>query len=144
MRREKILVSACLLGEKVRYDGKDNYVEALERLKADYDLIPLCPEVRGGLSVPRDPAEIIRGRILTNKGKDVTAQFLLGAQDVLDFCLKNNIHKAIMKDRSPSCGKGRIYDGSFSNRLVEGNGVTVELLQRNHIKVYSEEEIGGI
>jgi len=144
MRRERILVSACLLGEKVRYDGKDNYVEGLERLKADYDLIPLCPEVLGGLSVPRDPAEIIRGRILTNKGKDVTAQFLLGAQDVLDFCLKNNIHKAIMKDRSPSCGKGRIYDGSFSNRLVEGNGVTVELLQRNHIKVYSEEEIGGI
>lgn len=144
MRREKILVSACLLWEKVRYDGKDNYVEGLERLKADYDLIPLCPEVLGGLSVPRDPAEIIRGRILTNKGKDVTAQFLLGAQDVLDFCLKNNIHKAIMKDRSPSCGKGRIYDGSFSNRLVEGNGVTVELLQRNHIKVYSEEEIGGI
>jgi len=144
MIREKILVSACLLGEKVRYDGKDNYVEGLERLKADYDLIPLCPEVLGGLSVPRDPAEIIRGRILTNKGKDVTAQFLLGAQDVLDFCLKNNIHKAIMKDRSPSCGKGRIYDGSFSNRLVEGNGVTVELLQRNHIKVYSEEEIGGI
>ena len=144
MRREKILVSACLLGEKVRYDGKDNYVEALERLKVDYDLIPLCPEVRGGLSVPRDPAEIIRGRILTNKGKDVTAQFLLGAEDVLDFCLKNNIHKAIMKARSPSCGKGRIYDGSFSNRLVGGNGVTVELLQRNHIKVYSEEELGGI
>jgi len=144
MRRERILVSACLLGEKVRYDGNDNYVEGLERLKADYDLIPLCPEVLGGLSVPRDPAEISCGRILTNKGKDVTAQFLLGAKDVLDFCLKNNIHKAIMKDRSPSCGKGRIYDGSFSNRLVEGNGVTVELLQRNHIKVYSEEEIGGI
>lgn len=119
-------------------------MEGMERLKAHYDLIPMCPEVLGGLSIPRDPSERSLGRILTNKGKDVTAQFLLGAEAVLDFCLKNNIHMVIMKDRSPSCGKGRIYDGTFTHKLVEGNGVTVELLQRNHIKVYSEEEIGGI
>lgn len=144
MAKEKIIVSACLLGNKVRYDGNDSYSEEIAALKEKYDLIPVCPEVLGGLSIPRDPAEIIGSQVVTDKGKDVTINFKHGAETVLEMCKTNHISKAIMKSKSPSCGKGMIYDGSFSRTLTPGNGITVELLIKNNIKVYTENEIGGL
>jgi uncharacterized protein YbbK (DUF523 family) len=144
MTKEKIIVSACLLGRKVRYDGNDSYKEEIAALKEKYDLIPVCPEVIGDLSIPRDPAEIKGSQIVTDKGKDVTMNFKHGAETVLELCKANRISKAIMKSKSPSCGKGMIYDGSFSRSLTPGNGITVELLMKNNIKVYTENEIGGL
>lgn len=144
MAKEKIIVSACLLGNKVRYDGKDSFKEEIAMLSEKYELIPVCPEVLGGLMIPRDPAEINGSLVLTNKGKDVTINFREGAQTVLDLCKENHISKAIMKSKSPSCGKGKIYDGSFSHHLIDGNGIAVELLLKNNIKVYNENELGGL
>lgn len=144
MAKEKIIVSACLLGNKVRYDGNDSYKEEIHALSDKYDLIPVCPEVLGGLLVPRDPAEIIGSQVLTDKGKDVTINFKQGAETILEMCKTNQVSKAIMKSKSPSCGKAMIYDGSFSKILTPGNGVTVELLMNNNIKVYTENEIGGL
>ena len=142
--KEKIIVSACLLGEKVRYDGAGFELEEMDLLKEKYELIPMCPEVLGGLSVPRDPSEIIDGLVLSINGKDVTANYEEGARITLDYCLKNGIRKAVLKARSPSCGKDNIYDGTFSNRLVEGHGVACRRLLENGIKVYTENEIGGL
>lgn len=136
--REKILVSACLLGQKVRYDGGDSMTDDLFLLKDRYDLIPMCPEVQGGLPVPRPPAEILLGKVVTGAGQDVTKNFEEGARIVLDLCLTLGIKKAILKSKSPSCGKGRIYDGSFTRNLVSGDGVTTRLLERHGIEVYSE------
>jgi len=144
LAKEKIIVSACLLGHKVRYDGNDSYKEEIDALSEKYELIPVCPEVLGGLLIPRDPAEIIGSQVLTNKGKDVTINFKVGAETVLELCKENHISKAIMKSKSPSCGTGMIYDGSFSRKLIPGNGITVELLLKNNIKVSSENGIGGI
>ena len=141
---EKILVSACLLGEKVRYDGKGYDPSPLESLKEHYTLVPVCPEVLGGLSVPRDPAEILSGRVLTREGRDVTAEFEEGARKVLTLCHQEGITKAILKSKSPSCGKDRIYDGSHTKTLIPGHGKTVELLLESHITVYTEFELGGL
>lgn len=136
--KERLLVSACLLGQKVRYDGGDSLSEDLLLLEDRYDLIPMCPEVLGGLPVPRPPAEILLGRVVTEAGRDVTENFEEGARIILDFCLELGIRKAVLKSKSPSCGKGRIYDGSFTRTLVPGDGVTTQLLQRHGIEVYSE------
>lgn len=141
---EKILVSACLLGEKVRYDGKGYDPSPLESLKERYTLVPVCPEVLGGLSVPRDPAEILSGRVLTREGRDVTAEFEEGARKVLTLCQQEGITKAILKSKSPSCGKDRIYDGSHTKTLIPGHGKTVELLLESTITVYTEFELGGL
>lgn len=142
--KEKILVSACLLGEKVRYDGKGYDPSPLDSLKERYTLVPVCPEVLGGLSVPRDPAEILSGRVLTRQGRDVTAEFEEGARKVLTLCQQEGITKAILKSKSPSCGKDRIYDGSHTKTLIPGHGKTVELLLESTITVYTEFELGGL
>ena len=142
--KEKILVSACLLGEKVRYDGGGYDLPEVQRLKEKYELIPMCPEVLGGLSVPRDPAEIKDGFILTVSGKDVTKNYEEGARITLKYCLENGITKAVLKARSPSCGKGMIYDGTHTRKLVEAHGVTCALLLANGIQVLTESEIGGL
>lgn len=142
--KEKILVSACLLGEKVRFDGEGYKVKEMDHLKEKYELIPMCPEVMGGLSIPRDPAEISGGLVLTVKGIDVTADYKEGARITLAYCLKNGIRKAVLKARSPSCGKGLIYDGTYTKKLVEGHGVACRMLLENGIEVYTENEIGGL
>lgn len=142
--KEKILVSACLLGEKVRYDGGGYHLEEIQKLKEKYELIPMCPEVLGGLSVPRDPAEIKEGFILTVNGKNVTKNYKEGAEITLKYCLENGITKAVLKARSPSCGKGMIYDGTHTRNLIEGHGVTCALLMANDIQVFTESEIGGL
>ena len=142
---ERILVSACLLGLKVRYDGKEKANEELvERLK-NYDFVPVCPEIFGGLSTPRVPAEIRDNKVINKEGVDVTSNYVRGAEEVLKLALKFNIKKAVLKSNSPSCGKGKIYDGTFSGNLVDGNGITAKLLMDNGIEVLSEDDfLGGL
>lgn len=142
--REKLLVSSCLLGEKVRYDGEGFQYPEILALSENYDLHPFCPEVSGGLSIPRPPAERSGVSILTKNGKDVSAEYRLGAEKALAYCLKEDIRKAVLKSRSPSCGKGQIYDGTFTKTLTEGHGVTAELFLAHGIEVYTEEDLGGL
>ena len=142
---ERILVSACLLGLKVRYDGKEKTNEELVEKIKDYDFIPVCPEIFGGLSTPRVPAEIRENKVINKEGIDVTSNYNRGAEEVLKLAKKFNIKRAVLKSKSPSCGKGKIYDGSFSGNLVDGFGVTAKLLMDNGIEVLSEDEfLGGL
>ncbi len=136
----KILVSACLLGERCRYDGMSKPESDIIALEGRHELIPVCPEVLGGLQTPRAPAEICGSRVINSEGKDVTAQYSLGAQKALEIALENGCTLAILKEKSPSCGKGRVYDGSFSRSLKVGDGITAALLISNGITVIGESE----
>lgn len=146
----KILVSACLLGEPVRYDGGAKLVAGIARLAAKHQLIAFCPEVAGGLPVPRDPAEITGsaipilqrrgGGVLTPEGKDVTDAFRQGAEAALELCRTHGIEAAILKERSPSCGVHQIYDGTHQGRVIAGSGLTAELLREHGIRLYTEED----
>ena len=136
-----ILVSACLLGVNCRYDGGSNECPALEVLQQRYHLIPVCAEQFGGLPTPRIPAERRGDAVLTRDGRDVTAEFTAGAQEVLRLAERFDCSIAILKAKSPSCGRGRIYDGSFTRTLTDGDGVCAELLQRHGIRVYTEQEL---
>ena len=138
---EKILISACLVGDKVKYDGHSNYNEKIKLLLEKYELVPFCPEVEGGLTTPRKPSERVKDRVKMVDGKDVTRNFMSGADLALNICLYLGIKVAILKENSPSCGSHKIYDGTFSKKLIVGEGVTTELLRRKGIKVISEEEI---
>lgn len=138
---EKILISACLVGDKVKYDGHSNYNEKVKLLLEKYELVPFCPEVEGGLTTPRKPSERVKDRVKMEGGKDVTKNFQNGADLALNICLYLGIKIAILKENSPSCGVNKIYDGSFSHKLIDGQGVTAELLKRKGIKVISENEI---
>lgn len=137
----KIVVSACLMGEDCKYNGLDNYhrelVEAIERTGCEVVLV--CPEVFGGLPVPRDPAEIVDGEVRTRSGVSVDRAFRMGAQRALDICEQagdpDEVALCVLQDRSPSCGTGRVYDGSFSGRLVPGNGVFADLLLKRGYRV---------
>ena len=141
---EKILISACLLGKPYRYDGKAKPYERIEALKTKYELIPVCPENLGGLPTPRPPAEIQNGRVINKDRIDVTEEYTRGALETLNLAKEHNITLAILKERSPSCGKGKIYDGSFSGTLTDGNGITAELLIKNGITVLGESEIENL
>jgi uncharacterized protein YbbK (DUF523 family) len=151
---EKILISKCLLGEKVNYLGRDAYCAhpILKKWASEGRLVSVCPEVQGGASVPRPAAAIIGtggGEAVLNKlayvkteqGKDVTDIFLQGAEVALKIAKKHNIKIAILKARSPSCGSNEIYDGSFTHKKIPGAGVTTALLKKNGIKVFSEEQL---
>lgn len=138
---EKILISACLIGDKCKYDGHTNYTPAYQQLLEKYELVPFCPEVEGGLSTPRKPSERKGDRVINKAGKDVTKQFVEGAQKALNICKYLDIKIAILKENSPSCGSHQIYDGNFNNKLVKGEGVTAELLRKNGITVYTESQI---
>ncbi|RMH61721.1 MAG: DUF523 domain-containing protein [Zetaproteobacteria bacterium] len=149
---QKILVSACLLGEKVRYDGADCAQQGLlQKWQREGRVVPYCPEVSGGLEVPRPPAEIeggdaegvLRGerRVLRHDGKDVTHAFIAGAERALADCWRHQIKIAILKEGSPSCGVCEVRDGSFSGRRVNGQGVTARLLARHGISVFHEGQI---
>lgn len=141
---EKVLISACLLGERVRYDGGDAKVqdEVLQRWQQQGRLVPVCPEVEGSLPVPRPAAEIqADGHILTITGKDVTPAFEQGAEVALALCHRDDIHIAILKEGSPSCGSTQINDGTFSGTKISGQGRTAALLAANDVRVFSEQEI---
>lgn len=136
-----ILVSACLMGVYCRYDGKTKQIEALEQLMKKHTLIPVCPEIMGGLPTPRAAVET-KGDLAINKdGVDVTEQFERGAKEVLRLAKLYHCELAILKERSPSCGSGKIYDGSFSGTLIDGNGITAGLLLQNGIKVIGETKL---
>ena len=136
-----IVVSACLAGEKCRYDGKSNYCQKVVDLVAKGEAIPVCPEVLGGLSTPRAPAEQKGEKVFTINGVDVTKQFVDGANKCLKIAQEHNCKTALLKARSPSCGSNKIYDGTFSKRLIVGDGVLAGLLKKNGIKVITEEDL---
>ncbi|MBP5216249.1 MAG: DUF523 domain-containing protein [Bacilli bacterium] len=138
---KKILVSACLLGEACRYDGGNNLIPVMEELRKRFDVIPFCPEVEGGLPIPRTPAERKGNYVKTKDGKNVTKEYELGAEKALRLCRYLGIEVAILKENSPSCGVHQIHNGRFDGKLIPGKGVTAALLERNGIKVYSEHEI---
>ncbi len=135
-----ILVSACLAGIKCRYDGKDNANEKIIELVKQCLAIPVCPEQLGGLPTPRPPAEQIGSKVISNNGKDVTENFRIGAEETLRIAKLVNCKKAILKQRSPSCGFGFIYDGTHSGKVIKGNGFTAEFLLKNGIKILTEED----
>lgn len=136
-----ILISGCLLGLKCRYDAKEKKLPEIEKLIESYNLIPICPEQLGGLPTPRIPAERVKDRVITQVGVDVTKEYRLGAEEALKIAKLYNCKKAILKEKSPSCGCGKIYDGTFSRNLIVGNGVTADLLLKNGIEVFGESEI---
>ncbi len=137
----KILVSACLLGLSCRYDGKTKPVDAIHRLQEQHTLIPFCPECMGGLPTPRSPAEIVGDRVISKEGVDVTAAYHRGAAETLRLVQMLGCDCAILKEKSPSCGHGQVYDGTFSGTLTAGDGITAALLTANGIPVYGESQI---
>ena len=142
----KILVSACLLGCPCRYDGQSKQHPEVEALRErGHELIAVCPEVQGGLPTPRPPAERqADGRVVNREEIDVTVQYQRGAELALKTAREQGCELAILKERSPSCGSREIYDGTFSGKLVPGDGVTVQLLRQAGIKVLGESRVGKI
>ena len=136
-----ILVSNCLLGTECRYKGDGCKCDGVLRLAEEHTLVPVCPEQMGGLPTPRDPAEIQGERVVSCAGKDVTAEYKKGAETALFLAKLNRVDFAILKAKSPSCGKGLIYDGTFTGNKVPGNGVAAALLQENGIPVFTEDEL---
>lgn len=150
----KLLISACLLGEKVRYDGNDclqTHIR-LQKYIQEKRIVTICPEMAGGLPTPRPPAEIepnghaeavlrFEAKVLTKNGEDVSHEFRKGAQRALALAQKHGIRCAILKARSPSCGSDQVYDGTHSKKLINGMGVTAELLSQHDVKVFDETEI---
>ena len=139
--KEAILISACLLGVRCRYDGGSKPQEPILRLMEKYTLIPVCPEQLGGLPTPRVPAERRGDRVVTRDGRDVTAAYEKGAAEALRLAELFSCDAAILKERSPACGSGEIYDGTFTHTVVEGFGVAAELLEKNGIRVLGESEL---
>lgn len=137
----KIAVSACLLGENCKYNGGNNYNKKLVDFVKGHEVIALCPEVLGGLSTPRLPAEIVNGLVKQENGKYVDDEFKKGAKKALDIVKKNKIDLVILQSRSPSCGVNNIYDGSFTGKLIEGRGIFAKILMENNIKVIDVEDL---
>ena len=140
-----ILISACLVGINCKYNGGNNFKEKALELVKKGEAIPICPEQLGGLPTPRVAAEIkiINGKrkVINNKGEDVTENFERGAKEVLKLAKSLNIKKAVLKSRSPSCGKGKIYDGNFNGELVDGNGILAQMLIDNGIEIADIDDI---
>ena len=136
-----ILISACLLGCACRYDGQSKPCPAAQELARRGLAVPVCPEQLGGLSTPRRPSERRDGRVVMNDGRDVTAEYRRGAEEALRLAKLYGCTAAVLKERSPSCGSGRIYDGTFTGTLTDGDGVTAEVLKENGVAVYGESEL---
>ena len=143
------LVSACLVGIRCRYDGGSKPNKEIIKMFKEGKLIPLCPEQLGGLTTPREPAELMgdglevlegEARVLTKSGKDVTAQFLRGAKETLKIVKLLGIKEAILKQRCPSCGCGLIYDGSFTGKFIKRDGVTAALLKLNGVNIITDDD----
>jgi len=149
--KKKVLISACLLGKNCRYNGGHSQLNELNKL--DVEWIPVCPEESGGLGTPRPSAEMQenaetilngKGKIITNKGKNVTAEFIQGAEKSLQLGLEAEVKIAVLKSKSPSCGIGKIYDGSFTKSLKIGNGIFAHLCHENDIACISSDNINRI
>ena len=141
---KKILVSQCLYGDKpVRYDGKtkEERDPRFIRWKEENRLIPVCPEVDGGLPVPRTDAQRIGDQVITRDGRDVTKEYRRGAEIALERALQEEVLCAVLKEKSPSCGSNKVYDGTFEGNLIDGQGITVQMLREAGVRVYSEEEL---
>lgn len=138
---EKILVSACLLGEKTRYDGESNEESLLSRVREAYDLVPFCPEVEGGLPIPRPKAEIRKGNVYREDGTNVTSFYLSGAEKAVKLCRLLSIRIAILKESSPACGVHEIHDGRFKGNKIPGMGLMAEALKREGIRLLSEKDL---
>ena len=149
-----IIVSACLLGENCKYSGGNNKSEKVLKYLKDKEYIAVCPEQLGGLTTPRDPSEIVtygakdgkdvlngETKVISNKGVDVTSNFIKGAEEALKIAKENNAAEAVLKASSPSCGCRYIYDGTFSKKKIKGMGVTASILAQNNIKIIDEEQI---
>ena len=136
-----VLVSACLMGLSCRYDGQSKGHPLAGELVARHTAIPVCPEIFGGLSTPRPPSERRCGGVFTREGTDVTAAYDRGAQEVLRLARLYGCTVAILKERSPACGSGKIYDGTFTKTLADGYGVAAELLEKNGVRVLGESQL---
>ena len=140
----KIIVSGCLLGCDCRYKGDNCKCDKLLELADKHTLIPVCPEQLGGLSTPRDPAEIVGDKVISNHGKDVTYEYTKGAEMALYIAKINNADAVVFKANSPSCGKGIIYDGTFTGNKKNGNGIAAEMFLDNGFSVFTEDEISEL
>lgn len=140
----RLLISACLLGCRCRYDGGSKPLPDLDRLLSLHQLVPVCPEQLGGLPTPRPPCEIRGGRVLSQAGDDCTEAFERGAEEAMRLYRLFRCEAALLKSRSPSCGKGWVYDGSFSNSLRPGHGILAERLIDTGARVCTEDEIGEL
>ena len=137
----KILVSKCLLGENCRYKGDNCKSDKVLAYLEGHEIIPICPEQAGGLPTPRDPSEIVGDKVISKAGKDVTYEYKKGASIALKLAQENNVDLVLFKAKSPSCGSGLIYDGTFSGNKIPGNGIAADLLIKNGFKVISEEDL---
>jgi len=137
----KIMVSACLLGENCKYSGGNNKSEKLLTFLSDHEVVPVCPEVMGGLPTPRLPAEIVNGVVINKAGVSVDREYRLGAARTLEIAQREQIDLAILQSRSPSCGVKQIYDGTFSSTRIPGQGVTAKLLMEHGFRVMDIEEL---
>ncbi len=138
---ETIIVSACLLGDKCRYDGKGNYNDNIKFLREHFDIVPICPEQFGGMTTPRDPSEVRGDTVVSNKGKDVTKYFEKGRDDVLNIVKYFHIRKAVLADKSPSCGVKQIYNGRFNGTLIDGQGITTRALTALGVQCVTIDEV---
>ena len=136
----KIMVSACLLGQKCKYNGGDNYDGRTAASFLGHELVAVCPELAGGLTVPRRPCEIVNGTVVNDRGENVDEAFRKGAEICLKIAVEEKIDMAVLQPRSPSCGARQIYDGSFTGRLIAGSGVFAGLLMEHGFKVVDAEE----
>ncbi len=137
----KVLVSACLLGENCKYSGGNNRSEKVLAFLRDHEAVPVCPEVLGGLSVPRTPAEIVDGVVTDREGKNVDREFRRGAALALEIARREGVELAILQPRSPSCGGRQIYDGTFTGRRIDGQGVFARLLTENGFRCLEPEDL---
>lgn len=140
----KILVSACLLGINCKYNGLNNYNIDVVNFVKKHEYLPICPEQLSGLNTPRIPIEIKNGKVIDENGNDFTIMMEKGCQEVQKYIDLFKPSLAILKAKSPSCGYKRIYDGSFTKTIIEGNGTAASLIEKNNIKIITEEEINTV
>lgn len=137
----KIGVSACLLGENCKYNGGNNYNKKLVDFAKDHEVIPICPELFGGLPTPRKPAEIVDGIVKLESGLSVDKEFKKGAEKALGIILKNQVDLVILQSRSPSCGVNKVYDGTFTGKIIDGQGIFTKILKENEVPVIDVEDL---
>jgi uncharacterized protein YbbK (DUF523 family) len=141
MKKINLIISTCLCGNNTKYNGGNNLIDRLNEIEAKFNLIHICPEVFGGLSTPRNPSEILGDKVISNKGLDVSNNFINGANQAVELAKKYNVKYALLKEGSPSCGVHKIYDGTFTGTKIDGNGITTFMLKELGVIVFSENEI---